>query len=352
MSGFQTEDFQRLLPEWAAQAAVMLTWPHRHSDWAAILDQVEPVYVAIAQQVCRHEALLVACYDPEHREHVRGLLQTAGVDLSRVHCHLAPSNDTWARDHGPITVERAGHPVLLDFRFNGWGGKYPHDLDDGITARLHTCGAFGATSREPVALVLEGGSIETDGVGTLLTTRECQLAPTRNPGMDKPRWERDAARLFGTPRVLWLDHGALAGDDTDGHIDTLARFCDEQTIAYVSCEDPDDEHFDGLAAMHGQLQGFRDRHGEPYRLIPLPLPAAQYGSDGQRLPATYANFLIINGAVLVPIYGDALDALALERLAEAFPRHQVVGIDCRALIRQYGSLHCVTMQIPQAVEIA
>lgn len=342
----------QILPaEWAPQSGVMLTWPHEHSDWRDILTEVEPVYVAIARAVTLRENLVIACHDEFHRERVRHRLVNAGVDLSRTHLHLAPSNDTWARDHGPITVLRDGRPALLDFRFNGWGNKYRHDLDDAITRRLHHAGAFGDTPLESVDLVLEGGGIESDGLGTLMTTTHCQLSPERNPQYDRAQLDALFARLFGTPRVLWLEHGQLEGDDTDGHIDTLARFCDPETIAYVTCENRRDPHYEPLRAMEAELRMFHTAQGRPYKLVSLPLPNPHYGEDGRRLPATHANFLIINGAVLVPTYHDVVDALVLERLRGCFPGREVIGIDCSPLIRQYGSLHCITMQIPAGVVV-
>jgi len=201
---------------------------------------------------------------------------------------------------------------------------------------------------ESVDFVLEGGAIEVDGTGTLLTTERCLLAPTRNPTLDWAAIEKVLRDKFGVSRILWLKHGDLLGDDTDGHIDTIARFCDAHTIAYQGCEDRDDPHYADLAAMAAELAAFRTAEGKPYKLVPLPLPAAMHDpDDGRRLPAGYANFLIINGAVLVPVYGDAKnDAIALERLRPCFPGREVVPIECRALIHQYGSLHCVTMQIP------
>jgi agmatine/peptidylarginine deiminase len=202
---------------------------------------------------------------------------------------------------------------------------------------------------QSVDLILEGGSIDSDGRGTLLTTRHCLLNPQRNPEYDCVGLEGLFGQIFGTRQVLWLDHGELEGDDTDGHIDTLARFCDEHTIAYVRCDDPQDSHYAPLREMERELQAFRDSDGRPYGLVPLPLPAPKRDEHGKRLPATYANFLIINGAVLVPVYGDAQDAVALECLAPCFPGREIVPIHCLPLIHQYGSLHCVTMQLPAGV---
>jgi len=340
---------QYLPPEWAPQSGVMLTWPHIHGDWASYLARVEPVFVAIARHVAKREKLLVNCYDSSHREHIAKSLHTGGVDMTRVQLCLVPSNDTWARDHGPITVTCENEPLLLDFEFNGWGGKYGHDLDNRITRRLYDLGTFGDVALQTVDLILEGGSIEVDGSGTMLTTEQCLLAPTRNPRLSRADLEAALKELLGINRILWLHHGHLAGDDTDSHIDTLARYCDARTIAYVHCDDPADEHFEDLRAMEDELKSFAAADGSPYRLVPLPWPKAVYADTGRRLPATYANFLIINGAVLVPTYRDPSDRIALDQLRTCFPDHEIIGIDCLPLVLQYGSLHCVTMQLPAGV---
>ncbi len=327
----------------------MLTWPHAHGDWGPHLERVEPVFVAIACEVSRREGLLVVCYDEAHRQHVAARLEAGGAELARVRLAIAPSNDTWARDHGPITVLCRGEPRLLDFEFNGWGGKYPAELDNCITARLHRAGVFGQVPLEKTGLVLEGGAIEVDGSGTLLATARCLLAPTRNPALSQAQLEARLKELLGIERILWLRHGHLAGDDTDSHIDTLARFCDIHTLAYVRCDDPHDEHYAELAAMEAELRSIRAADGRPYRLVPLPWPRPKFDETGRRLPATYANFLIINGAVLVPTYDDPADGAALARLSECFPDRDIIGIGCLPLIYQYGSLHCVTMQLPAGV---
>lgn len=341
----------RVLPaEWAPQRGIQLTWPHDETDWADLLDLVEPVYDAIAREVAAREALLAVARDEAHAAHIRERLLGAGCRMERIGIAIAPSNDTWARDHGPITVLEDGLPKLLDFRFNGWGGKHAHDLDDAITTHLHVQGAFGDTALERIDLVLEGGSIESDGRGTILTTRQCLLTPTRNPQLDERGVENALRKTLGASRVLWLSHGHLEGDDTDSHIDTLARFCPDDTIAHVVCDDRNDPHHAPLAAMTAELEALRTADGRPYRLVPLPIPAPIRDEDGKRLGATHANFLIINGAVLVPTYDDPTDAIALERLAGCFPGRKIIGIDCRTLIRQNGSLHCITMQIPEGVQ--
>ena len=340
----------RVLPaEWAPQSGVMLTWPHDDSDWAPLLNEADTVFAAIGTAVTRFQRLLVVCRDKAHRGHVTRRLAENGADPARVTAAIAPSDDTWARDHGPVTVLEDRRPLLLDFIFNGWGGKYPAARDTRITARLHAQAVFGETPLEPVDLVLEGGSIESDGLGTLLTTSGCLLTPTRNPHLDRTATERALKASLGVERVLWLEHGRLEGDDTDGHVDTLARLCSPDTIAYVTCTDRGDAHHGPLKAMEAELRALRTADGRPYRLIPLPLPAPIHETDGRRLPATHANFLIINGAVLVPTYDDPADRVALERLAGVFPGREIIGVDCRTLIRQYGSLHCVTMQLPEGV---
>ncbi|HXH03512.1 MAG TPA: agmatine deiminase family protein [Candidatus Competibacteraceae bacterium] len=343
----------RVLPaEWAPQAAVMLTWPHDQSDWVPWLAQADANFTAIAAAVTRFQPLLVGCRDAAHRRHVQGLLAAAGIEPDRLRLFEVPANDTWVRDHGPITVYVDGQARLLDFQFNGWGGKFDASLDNQVTARLHAAGAFGAVAREEIDLILEGGSIESDGQGTLLTTTQCLLNPNRNR-LPREKLEARLAQVLGIRRFLWLEHGHLEGDDTDAHIDTLARFADPHTLIYQGCDDPADSHYPSLQAMAAELAELRDGDGRPYRLIALPWPRPIHDAEnGRRLPASYANFLIINGAVLAPTYADPADALALRRLAAAFPDREIIGIDCRTLIRQYGSLHCVTMQIPQGVPMA
>jgi agmatine/peptidylarginine deiminase len=331
--------------EWAPQRAVLLTWPRPDGDFAKHFVAVEDTFVALAAAITRFEDLIIACGDDV--EALGKKLLAGGVDPKRVDLYPVPADDVWARDHGPITVFRDGRPVHLDFIFNGWGGKFDATRDNQITRALQTQDAWTAPV-ESLDFVLEGGGIESDGLGTLLTTERCLLAKTRNPAFSKAQIEDKLKTFFGVRRVLWLQHGDLIGDDTDGHIDTVARFCDATTIAYQACDDAQDAHYEDLKAMEAELQALRTADGAPYKLVPLPLPLPAFDADGKRLPAGYPNFLILNGAVLVPTYGDPNDAVALQRLEPCFPDREVIGIDCRALIEQYGSLHCVTMQIPSA----
>jgi len=335
-----------LPPEWAEQSAVMLTWPRRDGDFARHFVDVENNFLAIAVAIARFEGLHVNVADDAAG--LRKRLLAAGVPDERLNVFQVPNDDVWARDHGPITVVRDGKLVHLDFIFNGWGGKFSAERDNALTGQLASIGALHAPV-EPVDFVLEGGALEVDGHGTLLTTERCLLAKTRNPKLSKTEIEDLLKLKFGLSRVLWLKHGDLIGDDTDGHIDTIARYSDASTIIYQACDDRLDAHFADLDAMAKELAALRDPEGKPYTLVPLPLPAPIFDADdGRRLPAGYANFLIINGAVLVPVYGDALDEEALRRIRPCFPGREVIGIDCKALIQQYGGLHCVTMQIPQA----
>ncbi|MDR1221513.1 MAG: agmatine deiminase family protein [Tannerella sp.] len=331
--------------EWHPQSAVQLTWPHERTDWAPMLDEVTACFVAVAREIVKREKLLIVCTEEAAVRH-----QLGTIDCGRIIFCETETNDTWARDHGGITVFTDGKPTVYDFVFNGWGMKFAANHDNLITRILAKTGIF----REEVEVinmqpfVLEGGSLETDGKGTLLTTVECLASVNRNEYLNKEQLEYHLKDFFGLNRILWLENGYLAGDDTGSHIDTLARFCDEQTIAYVQCTDETDEHFTELQAMEEELKTFRTADGKLYRLIPLPM-ADRILLDGERLPATYANFLIINGAVLLPVYKSDRDETAKEALRKAFPAREIIGIDCRALIKQHGSLHCISMQYPEGV---
>lgn len=340
----------RLPAEWEPQSGVMLTWPHAGTDWSAQLESVYPVFAQIGAAISHREPLLNVCQDDRHSARVRDLLRAAGADASALRFGMAPGNDVWARDHGPLGVLDEQGPVLHDFVFNGWGGKYASAADDAITRRIAARKVFGETRLRSHELVLEGGAIETDGTGTLLATRSSVIDENRNPGLDQQAIERSLGTLLGIDRFLWLDHGNISGDDTDGHVDTLARFCTPDTIVHATAPDGDADH-PALAAMAAQLKDFRTADGTPYRLLPLPFPGVHVDPTGRRLPATYANFLVINGAVLLPVYGVAADREAEQVLRQAFPQRDIVPIDCRTIIRQNGSLHCLTMQFPAGITL-
>ncbi|MCC5856844.1 MAG: agmatine deiminase family protein [Ectothiorhodospiraceae bacterium] len=335
---------RRLPAEWEPQSALLLTWPHRDGDWGNDLEDVQQTFAAMARAVAPRQRLVVACHDQTTETEVRR--RTRG--LSSVTYLQIPSNDIWVRDHGPITVLEDGRPRLLDFRFNGWGNKYPSALDDRLTAALAP-EAFPGLPLESINVVLEGGSIETDGAGTLLTTTRCLLHPSRNPGVERTKLERWLHDWFGVRRVLWLEHGELEGDDTDGHIDMLARFAPGNRILYTACDDRSDPHHAPLEAMAQELERFRAADGSAYRLLPLPWPPARHDENGERLPLSYANFLVINGAVLVPVYDLPTDEPAMDVIRHAFPHRAVIPVPAHPLVRQHGSVHCASMQIPAAV---
>lgn len=336
----------RLPAEWEPHGAVMLSWPHKDTDWAPVLDEAIDCFVEIAKAIAREETLIVVAPDVEEPRRVLDCEKLP----NRILYLTVPTNDTWTRDFGPITVERDGNPVICDFKFNGWGLKFPADKDNLITRAMCNTGLLRGRYSNELSFVLEGGSIESDGQGTLMTTSQCLLSPNRNGAMSRDEIEEYLKSRFGLDRVLWLDYGALEGDDTDSHIDTLARLTPNDTILYVGTDDVTDSHYDELNKMKLQLQSFVTASGQPYNLIELPLPDAVYDEEGNRLPATYANFLIMNHSILMPVYRQPQkDELAAQIIKIAFPDHQVVRIDCSVLIKQHGSLHCVTMQVPETI---
>jgi agmatine deiminase len=339
------ETVRKLPAEWEEQDGVLMAWPHEGTDWVN-LHAVQRVTIDIAREITRFERLLMVAPDIEE---ARQSTVDAGLPLDRVRFSRIETNDTWARDFGPVTVFEGEKPVMLDFGFNGWGLKFPSNLDNQITRELAGLGIFGKARLETVGFVLEGGSIESDGRGTILTTANCLLSPNRNPHLSPSGIEAYLCRVLGAQRVLWIENGHLAGDDTDAHVDTLARFCPDDTIVYTACDDPSDEHFVPLGTMAEELRSFRTLAGRPYRLVALPWPDPAHDGQGRRLPATYANFLIINGAVLVPMYGTSKDRPAIEIIGRAFPGRKVTGVHCLPLLTGSGSLHCITMQIPKGV---
>jgi len=331
---------RRMPAEWEPQSAVQLTWPHAHTDWAPILPEITAVYEEMAREISKREGLLIVA-PKELTSHLSPLSLSSWERIGvRSHLLSLNTNDTWARDHGFITVEENGHLLLLDFCFNGWGEKFEATLDNQINRHLFEQGFVKGTYEDHLDFVLEGGSIESDGKGTIFTTECCLMAPHRNQPLTKQEIEERLKLWLGAERIVWLQHGSLIGDDTDGHIDTLVRICPNDTLLYIG---GDNDHPD-LYEMEQELQTLRTLKGQPYRLLKLPLPRPIY-DEGERLPATYANYLVINGAVLVPTYAQPdLDAEALRIVGEAFPDREIVGIDCRAVIKQHGSLHCCTMQ--------
>ena len=335
-------DKLRFPAEWETQDAVLLAWPNEWTDWADNLDEVNQCYANIARAIVDDEHLVVVTHDIEETKAMMG-----DIDFSRVRFFEIGINDTWARDFGPLTVIKNGTPVLLDFTFNAWGMKFAAGYDNLITCNLRDNGAFAVDVECHRDMVLEGGSVESDGNGTIMTTATCLLEPNRNPWMTREMIDNELKRRFGAEKVLWIENGYLTGDDTDGHIDTIARFAPNNAIVYMGCDDENDEQYESLKLMEDELRQATNAQGEPYRLfkLPCPSPICEFDLPSCRMPATYANFLIMNHQVLVPIYGQDCDQQALEVIKEAFPGRKVVGIDCNALIKQHGSLHCVTMQL-------
>ena len=342
----------------------MLTWPHGGTDWKPYLRQITNTYLQLADIITRYEDLLVVTPILESTQRMLAEKLSEG-QMSRVHLYEMDTNDTWARDHGPISmVSRGRHnshviPIhLLDFKFNGWGEKFDWKKDNAINLQLYYQGAFNAALENHQGFVLEGGSIESDGRDTLFTTSQCLLAPHRNQPLTRENIDSLLRNFFHVRNVVWLDHGNLVGDDTDGHIDTIVRVAPHDTLLYVGCDDEEDEQYEDFQALEKQLQKLFTYEGYPYRLLKLPMPDAIYdegdrlttdrNSKGDRLPATYANFLILNGAVIYPTYNQPeKDEEAKRQIQLAFPDRDVIGVDSLTIIRQHGSIHCLTMQLPE-----
>lgn len=339
-----------MLAEWDSRFdTVMIAWPHKNTDWDYMLDEIGECYLKLAEAIVRAgQKLMIVTPEPEV---VREKLAPLVIPAERLLIIDCPTNDTWTRDYAPLTIESAdGLLRLVAYKFNGWGLKFASNLDNLTTLQMIGNKIFPLTTELRKQYVLEGGSIESDGNGTILTTSECMLAFNRNGLINKETVEQELGAGLGADRVLWLDHGYLAGDDTDSHVDTLARLAPNDTILYVKSYLPEDLHNEQLAAMEAQLIELTTTDGLPYHLIGLPLPDPIYDEDGERLPATYANFLITPRAILVPTYDQPRnDEMATQMLRIAFPDHEIIGVDCRALIRQHGSLHCATMQLSSSL---
>lgn len=335
----------RLPAEWESTGAILLSWPHSGTDWDYMLDEVTECFVNIVTEIIKEEKVIIVAPNVELPQS-----QLLHLDNSNIYYHTALTNDTWARDFGPITTIEDGMFVMHDFQFNGWGLKFSSCYDNLISRSIINAGIIRGEYKNNLGFTLEGGSVESDGKGLMLTTSECLMSLNRNGDMSKAEVEAYLSRELGLKKILWLDHGYLAGDDTDSHIDTLARLAPNDTIVYVGCDDEKDEHYTALKKMKQQLEEFTTIDGSPFNLVELPFPNAVYDEDGERLPATYANFLILKNTVLMPSYNQPEnDALAIERLQQAFPGYKIVAVDCNALIKQHGSLHCVTMQLPKEI---
>lgn len=331
--------------EWEKQSGVQLTWPDCQTDWVTVLDEVLAVYEQIAKEILTREKLLIVC---RSRNELPVFLREEKPNLIIREMTI---NDTWARDHAAITVIEDGKPVLLDFCFNGWGMKFAACHDNQITRNLYRSGAFQRETelRDYSWFIFEGGAIESNQEGCLLTTSTCLLSKNRNEHFKQEEISLFLKKALHAEKLIWLEHGFLEGDDTDSHIDTVARFCSPDTIVYVKCNKPDDIHFEELKKMEEELRGATNQRGEPFKLVALPFPDPVYATDGHRLPATYANFLILNNAVLVPVYGVKQDAEAWSVMKTVFPDREIVTVNSVPLIKQHGSIHCISMQFPEGV---
>lgn len=325
--------------EWEPQAALWLAWPHNRQSWPGHFAGVPEEFAHFVRTVARYQPVEILAGG----QAVRAEAQAMVGDLPQVRLHDIPTNDAWCRDHGPTFLAGGDVPALIDWEYNAWGGKYPpFDLDNQVPRRIAEL-----TGRQRFApgIVLEGGSIEGNGQGLLLTTASCLLSTTRNPNRSREEIENILKEFLAIERVLWITGGMIAGDDTDGHIDQLARFVNPTTLVVATCEDRDDENYEPTHRNWQELAALTDQHGRPLELVPLPLPGPLY-CEGQRLPASYCNFLIINGAVIVPQFGDPADARALEVLRPLFPGREVVGCPSRKLVWGLGSFHCLSQQEP------
>jgi len=324
--------------EWHKQRAILMAFPHKNTDWADDLTTALTPFIRIAQAIAYREPVYILC---DNKDDISSMFcSTRNMSFIEI-----PTNDTWSRDYGYISIIKDEEVKLIDFKFDGWGGKFEASLDNKVNINLHKKGYLGTTPLESIDFILEGGSIDSNGEGTILTTTKCLCNINRNGGLSKAEIENRLDDYLGVKRVLWLDYGYLAGDDTDSHIDTLARFVSIDTIIYIQCLDKEDEHYIELKNMEEQLKSFRTPENRPYNIIPLPMPTAKFDKKGNRLPATYVNFLITNEALIYPTYSVKEDKIAHNIFNEIFSEKEIIPIECSRLIMQGGSIHCSTMQI-------
>ena len=336
----------RLPAEWEPHQATWISWPHNRSTWPEAFEHAEPVMARAVAALTAGETVRINVLDETHAARARKYLEDAVADPAQVVFHSIPTNDAWCRDHGAIFVVRPpalGTPLAaVDCGFNAWGGKYPpFDLDEAVARRM--AGTLGVPRFE-AGMILEGGSIDVNGAGTLLTTEQCLLNPNRNPGMDRQRIETRLGELFGTNEILWLGEG-IVGDDTDGHVDDLTRFVARDAVVTVVESNAADGNFAPLRENLRRLRSFRMADGGALEVIEMPMPAPQF-HRGERLPASYANFYVANAVVLAPAFADPADDTAAGILAECFPGRKVLPIDCRKLVVGLGAFHCLTQQVP------
>ncbi len=334
----------RMPAEWEPHEATWLSWPHNRETWPGKFAPVPVVYAEIVRALMVAERVRICVPDAECRGEAEEILRHHRAWNENVELFEIPTNDSWTRDHGPCFVTDGTRRRIVKWEYNAWGGKYPpYDLDNAVA--LEIAERFGFDHWRP-GIVMEGGSIDVNGRGTVLTTEACLLNPNRNPHLSKERIEGYLRDCLGTPNVLWLGDG-IAGDDTDGHVDDITRFTDPRTIVTAVEEDPGDENYDPLQQNLALLLGMKDQDGKPFRIVRLPMPDAVH-FDGRRLPASYANFLIANGVVLLPVYQCGNDRRAITIMQELFPDRRIVPIDCTDLVWGLGAIHCISQQEPAA----
>ncbi|MCH5227224.1 MAG: agmatine deiminase family protein [Muribaculaceae bacterium] len=338
---------KEFLEEWVPADGILMALPHEETDWNYILPEALQQYKRLVETMVANGChIVLLCRKVKEAEKLFD--KKALKDITFLE---AEYNDTWTRDYGPITILKHGDLRALDFGFNGWGLKFAADKDNLVNLQLNDKAVYTkGIYRNERDFILEGGSIDTDGKGTVLTTTRCLCSPNRNGGLTKNEADKQLRKRIGAQHVLFLDYGALMGDDTDSHIDTLARMAPENTILFTGCRNMDDPQFEELLKMRAQLTMFRNAEGEAFNLVELPLPDAIYDEEKHRLPATYANYLVTDSVIFMPTYNQPHnDELAMQTMKIAFPEHKVVGIECLTLIKQHGSLHCATMQLPKGV---
>ena len=329
----------RLKAEWERQNAIILAFPHEDTDWADNLDKNRAPFFKMAQAIGYSQLVYLLVKDVEDAK--RYFCSTNNIVFIK-----SDFNDTWVRDYLALSCEQNSEPLLLDFIFNGWGGKFESSLDNSVTKELHKKGFLGRGKFESIDIELEGGAIDSNGVGDLLTTKSCILNPNRNSGgLSQKEAEKIFANYFGTKRVHWIENSYLEGDDTDGHIDMLARFVNQDTICYIKCEDPSDSHYKVMLELERELKSLKGEFGKAFNLVPLPFTEPKFGQGGNRLPSSYANFLITNKAIIYPTYQDKRDKEVREIFAKLFKDREIIGMPSLSLIEQGGSVHCSSMQV-------
>jgi agmatine deiminase len=344
-----TEPIFCMPPEWAPHVSTWLSWPHKLESWPGKFAPVPAVFAELAFQLSRSETVNINVLDDAMEAQARALLKERdpeGLFTDRIVFHRIPTNDAWCRDHGPNYVFRTQNgrrdKVIMNWEYNAWGGKYePYDDDNAVPERVAAIQGLPVIS---TGMVLEGGAIDVNGAGLLLTTTACLLNPNRNPSMSREEIEVQLSRYLGIRKVLWLGDG-IAGDDTDGHVDDMARFVNENTVVITVEDNPEDENFQILQENYELIRSMTNLDEEPLNVVKLPMPEPVY-YDGERLPASYANFYIANTAVLVPTYRCSRDQEAISILQQCFPDREVIGIDCSDLIWGLGAIHCVTHEEP------